>query len=219
MVSATFVLVDTVPLLHSCLAALENTPSLAVDLEGVALCRSGTLCLVQLKALGSDTIWLIDIVVLRATAFEEIGASGQSLKSILESRSVKKVLLNHISLQSQKVESDFIALLRRQERLRRAVQFVRRNARERVRPAATRGRRALVQGWEASALCQRLGSQPRDICRATQVSGCRTRLDTGEGGGTPALRARARRSVRSVRGPPTRTSVGGVLRAGCDAAA
>ncbi|KAJ7931301.1 ribonuclease H-like domain-containing protein [Mycena leptocephala] len=94
MVSATFVLVDTVPLLHSCLAALENTPSLAVDLEGVALCRSGTLCLMQLKALGSDTIWLIDIVVLRATAFEEIGASGQSLKSILESRSVKKLFFD-----------------------------------------------------------------------------------------------------------------------------
>ncbi|KAJ7677998.1 ribonuclease H-like domain-containing protein [Mycena polygramma] len=91
---AQFVLVDTIPLLHSCLDALTNTTSLAVDLEGVALCRSGTLCLVQLKAQGSEIIWLIDVVVLRVAAFEEIGAKGQSLKSILESRSVKKLFFD-----------------------------------------------------------------------------------------------------------------------------
>ncbi|KAJ6554437.1 ribonuclease H-like domain-containing protein [Mycena capillaripes] len=93
-VNTKSVLVDTIPLLHSCLDAIANTTSLAVDLEGVALCRSGTLCLVQLKALGNDTIWLIDVVVLRATAFEEIGTDGQSLRSILESGSVKKLFFD-----------------------------------------------------------------------------------------------------------------------------
>ncbi|KAJ6498592.1 ribonuclease H-like domain-containing protein [Mycena vitilis] len=91
---AQLVLVDTIPLLHSCLGALTNTTSLAVDLEGVALCRSGTLCLVQLKAQGSEIIWLIDVVVLRAAAFEEIGANGQSLKSILESPSIRKLFFD-----------------------------------------------------------------------------------------------------------------------------
>ncbi|KAJ7779269.1 ribonuclease H-like domain-containing protein [Mycena metata] len=94
MSSTNFVLVDTLPLLHSCLAALANTTSLAVDLEGVALCRSGTLCLVQLKASGSDVIWLIDVVVLGASAFEESGPGGKSLKRVLESRSVKKIFFD-----------------------------------------------------------------------------------------------------------------------------
>ncbi|KAJ6482474.1 ribonuclease H-like domain-containing protein [Mycena sanguinolenta] len=95
MSSATnIVLVDSISLLHSCLAALENTTSLAVDLEGVAICRSGTLCIMQLKASESDTIWLVDIVVLGANAFEATGAGGHSLKSILESSSVKKLFFD-----------------------------------------------------------------------------------------------------------------------------
>ncbi|KAJ7238085.1 ribonuclease H-like domain-containing protein [Mycena haematopus] len=88
------ILVDTTSLLHSCLTAIANTTSLAVDLEGVALCRSGVLCILQLKASGSDTIWLVDIVVLHTSAFEVVGASGKSLKSILESPSVKKLFFD-----------------------------------------------------------------------------------------------------------------------------
>ncbi|KAJ7176756.1 ribonuclease H-like domain-containing protein [Mycena filopes] len=65
-----------------------------IDLEGVALCRSGTLCLVQLQASGSDTIWLVDVVVLGASAFEEESPDGQSLKRILESHSVKKIFFD-----------------------------------------------------------------------------------------------------------------------------
>ncbi|KAJ7097679.1 ribonuclease H-like domain-containing protein [Mycena epipterygia] len=90
----SIILVDTIPLLHSCIAALADTTSIAVDLEGVNLCRSGTLCIVQLKAAESDTIWLIDVVVLRARAFEDIGDNGQNLKAILESRSVKKLFFD-----------------------------------------------------------------------------------------------------------------------------
>ncbi|KAJ7489208.1 ribonuclease H-like domain-containing protein [Mycena latifolia] len=88
------VLVDTIPLLHECLTALADTTSLAVDLEGVALCRSGTLCIVQLKAAESDTIWLIDVVVLATSTFDEVAANGHSLKSIFESRAVKKLFFD-----------------------------------------------------------------------------------------------------------------------------
>ncbi|KAK7052130.1 ribonuclease H-like domain-containing protein [Favolaschia claudopus] len=88
------VLVDTIPLLRSCLDALANATSIAVDLEGIALCRSGTLCVVQLKAAGSERVWLVDIVVLGPGAFEVKGSSNQSLKSILEDRSVKKLFFD-----------------------------------------------------------------------------------------------------------------------------
>ncbi|KAJ7220623.1 ribonuclease H-like domain-containing protein [Mycena pura] len=88
------VLVDTIPLLHSCLAEIARTVSLAVDLEGVALCRSGTLCIVQLKAAASDTIWLVDVVALGASAFEETGGDGKSLKAIFEDEAVKKLFFD-----------------------------------------------------------------------------------------------------------------------------
>ncbi|KAJ7472401.1 ribonuclease H-like domain-containing protein [Mycena galericulata] len=90
----SIILVDTIPLLRLCVAALSATTSLAVDLEGIALCRSGTLCIMQLKAEGADTIWLVDVVALGATAFEEVGASGQSLKGILEDPFVKKLFFD-----------------------------------------------------------------------------------------------------------------------------
>ncbi|KAJ6615831.1 ribonuclease H-like domain-containing protein [Mycena sp. CBHHK59/15] len=89
--STTPVLVDTIPLLRLCLSEIGDAKSLAVDLEGVALCRSGKLCIIQLKATGGDTIWLIDVVVLGAAAFEESDAHGHSLKAILESSSIRKV--------------------------------------------------------------------------------------------------------------------------------
>ncbi|KAJ7769697.1 ribonuclease H-like domain-containing protein [Mycena maculata] len=92
--SSTIILVDTIPLLHSCVAALAETTSLAVDLEGVALCRSGTLCIMQLKAAESSTIWLVDVVVLGTSAFGEVGPKGQSLKTILEDSSIKKLFFD-----------------------------------------------------------------------------------------------------------------------------
>ncbi|KAJ7100737.1 ribonuclease H-like domain-containing protein [Mycena belliarum] len=87
-------LVDTLPLLHTCLGAISDATSLAVDLEGVALCRSGTLCVVQLKALGSSAVWLVDVVVLKGAAFTEAAPNGISLKGILESRAVKKLFFD-----------------------------------------------------------------------------------------------------------------------------
>ncbi|KAF7377524.1 3'-5' exonuclease domain-containing protein [Mycena sanguinolenta] len=92
--STNIVVVDTISLLHSCLTALANSTSIAVDLEGIALCRSGRLCILQLKASDNDTIWLVDIVVLPADAFAVTGDGGHSLKSILESHSVKKLFFD-----------------------------------------------------------------------------------------------------------------------------
>ncbi|KAJ7621294.1 ribonuclease H-like domain-containing protein [Roridomyces roridus] len=90
----SIILVDTIALLHSCVDALAGSTSIAVDLEGIDLCRSGRLSLVQLMAEGSNTIWLVDVAVLGRSAFEDVAPSGQNLKAILESRSIKKLFFD-----------------------------------------------------------------------------------------------------------------------------
>ncbi|KAJ6482467.1 hypothetical protein C8R45DRAFT_1099752 [Mycena sanguinolenta] len=72
--SVNIVLVDTIPLLHSCIAALANTTAHAAS--------------------DNDTVWLVDVVVLRADAFDVTGAGGKTLRSILESRSIKKLFFD-----------------------------------------------------------------------------------------------------------------------------
>ncbi|KAJ6482476.1 hypothetical protein C8R45DRAFT_1099762 [Mycena sanguinolenta] len=60
--SVNIVLVDTIPLLHSCIAALANTTSHATS--------------------DNDTIWLVNGVVRRADAFDVTGAGGQLLSDL-----------------------------------------------------------------------------------------------------------------------------------------
>ncbi|KAF4618500.1 hypothetical protein D9613_009781 [Agrocybe pediades] len=94
--TATPVLVDTIPLLEACIkdvTAPENT-KLAVDLEGVDLCRNGRVSIIQLFAKNSDIIWLVDVTVLGRLAFEHKDASTNdcSLKDVLESTNIVKLL-------------------------------------------------------------------------------------------------------------------------------
>lgn len=83
-------LVDTPALLAQCVADISRGQDLAVDLEGVNLCRKGTLCLLQIMRRFSDTIWVVDITVLGHAAFRTTH-QGTSLKAVLESRSITKV--------------------------------------------------------------------------------------------------------------------------------
>ncbi|KAK7052155.1 exonuclease domain-containing protein [Favolaschia claudopus] len=92
--TSDIVLVNNPFLLRSCVDALARATSIAVDLEGIELCRSGTLCIMQLKAAGSERIWLVDIVVLGASAFEIAGTFNKSLKSILQSAGIKKLFFD-----------------------------------------------------------------------------------------------------------------------------
>lgn len=81
------VLIDTV---DACKAACERFESerkpVAVDFEGVDLCRSGELCLAQLATVDGPVV-LIDIVTLGQSAFDEGG-----LKALLESEDVLKLV-------------------------------------------------------------------------------------------------------------------------------
>ncbi|KAF7313828.1 3'-5' exonuclease domain-containing protein [Mycena chlorophos] len=87
----TVIVVDTVPLLRKCIAAVAQTSSLAVDLEGIAMSRSGSICILQLKARESNLVWLVDIVALGAHAFTERVQGWITLKTLLESPLITKL--------------------------------------------------------------------------------------------------------------------------------
>lgn len=89
----TITLVDNILLLDTCLADISSlgTTKLAVDLEGVELCRLGKVSLLQILANNSNVIWIIDITVLGKLAFEHISVDGRSLRSVLENDNIIKV--------------------------------------------------------------------------------------------------------------------------------
>ena len=68
------------------LQLLQAKAPIAVDFEGVDLCRRGELCLVQMS--NGTTTWLVDITTLGQAAFEE---EGGKLRELLESKDVLKV--------------------------------------------------------------------------------------------------------------------------------
>ncbi|PFH48883.1 hypothetical protein AMATHDRAFT_49165 [Amanita thiersii Skay4041] len=90
------VLVDTIELLHDCLADISPLPApsrpnyLSVDVEGVNLCRRGRICIIQLQSSLSKITWLVDVTVLGAQAFEEVDEKGRSLRSILQQPTIQK---------------------------------------------------------------------------------------------------------------------------------
>jgi exonuclease 3'-5' domain-containing protein 1 len=96
MTSPTTVLVDTTALIDRCLSDISPTigpqPCLAIDLEGVDLCRNGRVSIVQIFADTSNVIWLVDITTLGKAAFDHKDANGQSLREVFRNPLTKKVL-------------------------------------------------------------------------------------------------------------------------------
>ena len=96
----TVVLVDTTALIDRCLSDISPTIGpkpckLALDLEGVDLCRHGRVSIVQILADTSDVIWLVDITTLGRAAFDHKDAYGQSLRGVFQDPLTEKVLLNN----------------------------------------------------------------------------------------------------------------------------
>jgi exonuclease 3'-5' domain-containing protein 1 len=91
------VLVDTTDVLHDCLSVIAPLPSpssplpIAIDVEGINLCRDGRVCIIQLFVKGSDTVWLIDVTTLGNVAFTDVDDQGRSLRGFLQDTSVTKV--------------------------------------------------------------------------------------------------------------------------------
>lgn len=70
-------------------------PSLYIDLEGVYLCRLGSISILQLRMHPINRTFLIDVHILGDLAFSTPGGSeGQTLRSILESSTIPKVFFD-----------------------------------------------------------------------------------------------------------------------------
>jgi exonuclease 3'-5' domain-containing protein 1 len=72
----------------------KNPPSLYIDLEGVYLCRHGSVSILQLHIHPTSTTHLIDIYSLGFAAFSTPGTNGQTLKSIFESPETPKIFFD-----------------------------------------------------------------------------------------------------------------------------
>lgn len=94
MSSVTAKLVDTrsgiVEMLNDPAFAAQAQTPIAVDLEGVNLCRQGTACIMQLYPQGS-IIYLVDLVALGRAAFDVENEAGQTVRKVLENSEAKKV--------------------------------------------------------------------------------------------------------------------------------
>lgn len=98
MAPPTTVLVDTTASIDLCLADISpiigmQPSKIALDLEGVKLCRYGRVSIVQIFADTSNIIWLIDITTLGRAAFDHKDTHGQSLRDVLQNPNTQKVWL------------------------------------------------------------------------------------------------------------------------------
>jgi exonuclease 3'-5' domain-containing protein 1 len=91
-------LIDTIQavatLIDSLLDLPTSPPSLYLDIEGVKLCRHGSISIIQLLVVPQNRTYLIDIHTLKDAAFNTPGATGQTLKHILEAETIPKVFFD-----------------------------------------------------------------------------------------------------------------------------
>ncbi|KAI1770809.1 ribonuclease H-like domain-containing protein [Hypoxylon cercidicola] len=91
-------LIDTKEALSAVLDTLEglpaNPPSLYIDLEGVNLGRHGSISIFQLYVLPTSQTYLIDVQTLGFETFTTPGSHGRTLKDILESKTIPKVVFD-----------------------------------------------------------------------------------------------------------------------------
>ncbi|OGE46844.1 hypothetical protein PENARI_c100G04175 [Penicillium arizonense] len=93
------IVVDSVSLLQSVIDAAviglrTDVPSLFIDLEGIQLGRHGSISIMSLYVPSRKTVYLIDIYRLENEAFSTVNSDKKSLKFILESPVILKVLFD-----------------------------------------------------------------------------------------------------------------------------
>lgn len=71
-----------------------DPPSLYLDLEGINLCRYGSISIIQFLVHPQGDVYLIDVHVLKNLAFDTVGSKGETLKSVLESPIIPKVFFD-----------------------------------------------------------------------------------------------------------------------------
>ena len=93
----TTILADTTTLVNELLAHIlpdvlnPQAVTLAVDLEGINLCRDGKISVIQIMSSVSEVVWLVDITTLGSEAFDHVDSFGRTLRMILEDTGIKKV--------------------------------------------------------------------------------------------------------------------------------
>lgn len=106
--------VDTVNLVQELVTEIvtrDKKPLLFVDLEGVNLSRDGSVAIMQVLVPPNPTVYLIDVHVLQAAAFETATAAGNTWKAILESPDYAKVFFD-VHNDSDALYSHFAVSLR-----------------------------------------------------------------------------------------------------------
>lgn len=96
---SSIVEVDNVAALAQMADALDELPIMAqpsiyIDLEGVNLCRHGTVSIMQIYCLPTECTYLIDVYTLGDKCFSTPGRKGRTLKHILESGDIIKVFFD-----------------------------------------------------------------------------------------------------------------------------
>merc|ERR1712032_985239 len=66
--------------------------AIAVDFEGVKLCRHGALCLMQMTCDDDRSlVYVIDVYLLKSSCFNLQTPNGTSMKGVLENPQIRKV--------------------------------------------------------------------------------------------------------------------------------
>lgn len=88
-------LVDWLILIHE--SADRYSPAIYIDLEGVNLCREGSISILTLLIdVGTSTtyVYLIDVHTLGAQAFNTVGVKQATLKDVLQDKEIPKVFFD-----------------------------------------------------------------------------------------------------------------------------
>lgn len=93
--NTTSSLVDTTSGIKTLVDRITNLPidppSLYFDLEGVKLCREGSISIFQLLVQPHNHVYLIDIHILGSDAFTTAGLNATTFQDILQSSNIQKV--------------------------------------------------------------------------------------------------------------------------------
>lgn len=87
-------ILDVAKMIDSMQELPTEPPSIYVDLEGVNLCRYGTISILQMYIHPLDRVYLVDVLTLKDKSFSTCGKSGHSLRDILESTAIPKVFFD-----------------------------------------------------------------------------------------------------------------------------
>jgi exonuclease 3'-5' domain-containing protein 1 len=90
--------VDSVPALLSLLDNFTNLPThppaLYLNLEGIRLGRHGSISIISLYIVPRNKIYLVDVYCLGKTAFSTSNSRSSSLRTVLESQTIPKVVFD-----------------------------------------------------------------------------------------------------------------------------